>query len=279
MAAQDTTEPDLVLEVWRLHPHGMRIVPADARLLGEAPPGALKWCGPFLYANKTGWWVYPPLDIDIIYKPVDENGTYDSKYDDEPNLKALNRMTGYFEYHHFSNYEHEEQEVIGEMIQPHHQYRNNQRELCSFGYVEMNVVSIWTGCVFKTPPGWCLQIRSPINISLDQPFRIQEGMLETDWMQYDIWMNLKFFRYNEWATLRRDQQYPLAQLVPLRRESYDAKWGVEDNMINCDGPAQDRAVKVFESWNEYNYKKWMSNQGSKDPATHNKERKRPRHQD
>lgn len=269
------TESELTLEVWRLHPNGIRIVPADARLLGEAPPGALKWCGPFLYANKTGWWVYPPADIDIVYKPLDEQGSYDVKFDQDPDAQALNRMPGYFDYKVVSEYAHEEQAVIADMIRPDHQYRSEQRELYHFGYVEMNIVSIWTGCVFKTPPGWCLQIRSPININLDQPFRIQEGILETDWMQYDIWMNLKFFRYNEWATLRRDQRYPLAQLVPVRRESYDEKWALQDNALNCAGPQREQAAKVFDWWNAYNHKKWAGNNGAKDPATHNKERKKP----
>ncbi len=268
------TKSELTLEVWRLHPNGIRIVPADAKLLGEAPPGALKWCGPFLYANKAGWWVYPPADIDLVYKPVDEKGTYDVKYDSDPEVQALNRMPGYFDYRVLSEYAHEEQAVIGEMIQPQHQFRGDQRELYHFGYVEMNIVSIWTGCIFKTPPGWCLQVRSPINLNFDQPFRIQEGMLETDWMQYDIWMNLKFFRYNEWATLRRNQQYPLAQLVPVRRESYDEKWRLQDKVLNGAGADQKQAEKIFDSWNAYNYKKWSAH-GAKDPATHNKERKKP----
>lgn len=267
-------DSEFVLQVWRLHPHGVRIVPADVHLLGEAPPGALRWCGPFNYANKAGWWLYPPLDIDIVYKPVDERGGYDSRYDTEPDLQAANRLPGYFEYHVVSDYEHEECAVIDDLLEPHHQYRSNRRELYTFGHVEMNVANIWTGCVFKTPPGWSLQIRSPINLSLDQPFRIQEGMLETDWLQYDIWLNLKFFRYHEWATLRRDQQYPLAQLVPVRRESYAEKWSLEDNVLNCNGPARTEAVKVFDSWNEYNYKKWLKHDGQKDPATHNRERKK-----
>jgi len=269
------TEAELNLEVWRLHPNGIKIVPADPRLLGEAPPGALKWCGPFLYANKAGWWVYPPADIDVVYKRVDAGGTYDAKFDRDPDVQALNRLPGYFDYTFISEYAHEEQAVIEQMIRPDHQYRGTNRELYHFGYVEMNVLSIWTGCVFKTPPGWCLHIRSPINIDFDQPYRIQEGMLETDWMQYDIWMNLKFFRYNEPVRLRRTQRYPLAQLVPVRRESYDGKWNLQDNTLNCVGAEKEKGVEIFDSWNAYNYKKWGSGNGEKDPATHNKERRKP----
>jgi hypothetical protein len=75
--------------------------------------------------------------------------------------------------------------------------------------------------------------------------------------------------------LRRNQKYPLAQLVPVRRESYDAKWDLQDNTLNCVGANKERAVEIFDSWNAYNYKKWGSNNGAKDPATHNKERKKP----
>lgn len=268
------SESQFLLEVWRLHPHGVRIVPADPHLLGEAPPAAVRWCGPFTYANKAGWWLYPPLDIDIVYKPVDEQQTYDSRYDTDVDLRAANRMPGYFDYHVVTDYEHEEHAVIDDLLEPRHQYRTNERELYAFGHVEMNVVSIWTGCIFRTPPGWSLQIRSPINLDLDQPFRIQEGMLETDWLQYDIWLNLKFFRYHERAILRRNQKYPMAQLVPVRRDSYSEKWRLQDTVLNCDGPSRAEAVKVFDAWNDYNYKKWLKNHGQKDPATHNKERRK-----
>jgi len=79
-------------------------------------------------------------------------------------------------------------------------------------------------------------------------------MLETDWMQYDIWMNLKFFRYNEPVRLRRNQRYPLAQLVPVRRESNDGKWNLQDNSLNCVGAEKEKGVEIFDSWNAYNYK-------------------------
>jgi Family of unknown function (DUF6065) len=267
------SEPHLYLEIWRLHPNGASIVPADKRLLGEAPPGALKWCGPFTYANRAGWWVYPPLDIDIIYRPPDEGGPYHEKYDYERDCRSENMMHGSFDYHVVEDYEHGEEAVIKQMLRPHHKFMDPQRQLYAFGDVEMNVASIWTGCVFKTPPGWCLHIRSPINIGLDTPFRVQEGILETDWMQYDIWMNLKFTRYNEWVSLRRTQHLPLAQLVPVQRESYDGKWELKDNLFTVDGPLKEEAEMVFDRWNDYNYQKWMRD-GRKDPATHHKERKK-----
>ena len=266
------SDQEFVLEVWRLHPNGIRIVPADKNLLGEAPPAALRWCGPFVYANKAGWWVYPPMDIDIIYKPLDSHGAYHSKYDEEPDCQSINMMKGYFDWRVVKDYRHGEAAVIKRMLQDHHEYRNCRRQLYDFGHVEVNIASIWTGCIFKTPPGWCLQIRSPININMEQPFRIQEGILETDWMQYDIWMNLKFVRYNEWAKIRRNQQYPLAQLVPVRRESYDERWELKDNVLTSSGELKEESETIFNKWNNYNHTKWRT--GEKDAATHHKERRK-----
>jgi hypothetical protein len=91
-------------------------------------------------------------------------------------------------------------------------------------------------------------------------------------MRYDIWMNLKFFSYDTWAHIRRDQRYPIAQLIPVRRESYDAEWGLRDNVLNCAGPERSEAAKVFDEWNGYNQQKWRT--GVKDAATHHRERRK-----
>ncbi len=265
-------DSNFILEVWRLHPNGIRIVPADKHLLGEAPRGAIKWCGPFTYANKAGWWVYPPLDIDIVYRPFDREVGCDPKFESDPDFHAHKMMKGYFDYKVLTEYRHQEATVIKKMMKKRHAFRTTRRELYSFSNAEMNVANIWTGCIFKTPPNWCLQIRSPINIDFDQPFRIQEGILETDWMQYDIWMNLKFFRYNEWAYIRKNQHYPIAQLVPVRRESYNETWELKDNVLDNAGSLRRESAKIFDAWNDYNSKKWEG--GDKDPATHHKERKK-----
>lgn len=269
------TDNPLALEVWRLHPEGVRLVPADTRLLGEAPPAALKWCGPFTYANRSGWWVYPPLDIDIIYRPPDEGSPYDEKYNLAADCQAANMMYGSFDYRVVTDYEHGEDAVISNMLRPHHLYRETRRQLYAFGDVEMNVVTIWTGCVFRTPPGWCLHIRSPINIELNAAFRVQEAILETDWMQYDIWMNLKFTRYNEWVCLRKNQHYPLAQLIPVRRESYDRKWGLKESVFDRGGATGQQSDEVFERWNDYNYQKWLQ-MNKKDSTTHHRQRSKQR---
>lgn len=150
----------------------------------------------------------------------------------------------------------------------------------SFGGVDQNVVQMWTGLIFQTPPGWSLMIRSPVNCTR-QPFFVMEGILETDWMHYDIWTNLVFDREKEWAHIRKDNWPPLAMLLPIRRETYESSWQCSANMINRDTP---EGNTVFDYYTQYNHKKFgqggkqlMSRTDpavTKDSTTFYRERKR-----
>ena len=81
--------------------------------------------------------------------------------------------------------------------------------------------------------------------------------------------------------MRRDGWPPLAQLLPVPRQSYDAGWKLEEETINRNTEAANR---VFEYYVSYNEKKFAG--GGKDPlsltdptqtkdsSTYYKERKR-----
>ena len=146
--------------------------------------------------------------------------------------------------------------------------------------METGVVQIWTGCIFETPPNWALHIRSPINFP-PRGCHVMEAVLETDWLQYDIWLNLVFDRPGEVVRLRRDEWPPIAQLVPVPRETYGARWRMEEEALNRNSEAADRA---FRFWVQYNEKKFAGSgtddipfadpPATKDPSTYYKERKR-----
>ena len=59
---------ELKLNVWRLHPVGIKLEPAEKTLKGTANEAGVKWCGPYNYANSSGWWAFPPVDVDILWK-------------------------------------------------------------------------------------------------------------------------------------------------------------------------------------------------------------------
>jgi hypothetical protein len=224
------------LSIHRLHPNGCRIVPAEKTLQGSANPGGVKWCGPFSSANKIGWWVHSPVDIDILWKGGE---TFEHKL-----------------YTPYSDYDHRYTRQLvrpEDGVDPDKWCMEGGRTKLTWGAADAGVVQIWTGCIFKTPPGWCLHVRSPVNFE-PLPFHIQEGILETDWMQYDIWLNVKFHKKHHWASLRRDGP-PIAQLVPTRREAYEQSWETEDVMLTRD---TEEGEKVTAYWLQYNRKKYES---------------------
>jgi hypothetical protein len=253
---------ELNLKVWRLHPHGSPIAPADRTLRGTANKAATRFCGPFTHANRAGWWLFPPVDVDITWLGGTE-----------------------FEYDVLTEYSHDDYHLIHFLLDETDGAAPEKwlpRTKFSWGIVEPGVVQIWTGCIFQTPPGWGLHIRSPINCA-PRGFHVMEAILETDWLQYDIWMNLAFHDEGERVALRRDAWPPVAQLVPVRRESYADDWGLEEQMLHRRSP---EANRVFEYYVEYNEKKFsrggkqrLSREdptSTKDSTTYYRERRRLR---
>ncbi len=248
---------DFTLNIWRLHPSGIRIIPAEKTLNGTAHPEGVKFCGPFTTANKAGFWAFPPADIDICW-------TGES-----------------FEHRIISNYSGVDHEFVKQLVQrkdgvnPEDFCPAGGRSKYTWGAVENNIVQIWTGCIFETPPGWGLHIRSPINFPPRSCY-VMEGILETDWMQYDIWINLVFTKQGEWIKLRREEWPPLAQLIPVQRSP---EWKInKDQLVNRE---EEDANRAFEYWIQYNHKKYSSGgkqmltqERQKDSTTYHKERQR-----
>lgn len=247
------------LKIWKVHPKASKIEAAEKTCKGTANAGGVKWCGPYSSVNRIGFWVYAPVELDFIC----ENGEYkvkmleDYSNEDFNIVKSLEKSTDNLDLEKWI-------------------YPSVGRTKFTWGAVEKNVVQIWTGLIFKTPPEWGLQIRSPINFPKTN-YHVMEGILETEWLQYDIWINL-VCELNQVISIRKDM--PLAHLVPVHRSSFDEDWEFETRPINRDNE-EDNAV--FEYWAEYNKKKFASGgkqfltkDGSltKDATTYFKERKR-----
>lgn len=250
-----------LLKVFRIHPNGVRIEKANKHLNNKANKGALTWCGPYTWANSFGWWIYPGFDLDIICHehPVDNCYT--------------GRWGGHYTYN-----------VSGYDDSDYIQMRNFEYELsCKMNYLgkqhysidepEKDCISLWTGCVFQMPKDWALMIKSPTNIGLiydnSCPACVQEGILEVDWMRYDIWTNFKFFKYDSPLSFRKDQDWPIAQIIPIHKSSYETHWNMQELLMEPDN--QD-CIDMYEQYVEYNYKKWIE-KGEKDGFVFKKLRK------
>ncbi|NHC13041.1 DUF6065 family protein [Motilibacter deserti] len=222
-------QDELGLTVWRLHSGGSAVRPAERSLAGTAHRGGMKFCGPFTNANKSGWWVSSPVDLDITWRGgSDFEWTLHGDYPDTENQLLRFLMLG-------------EQDV--------HPGRWLPRSKFSWGMVEAGVVQIWTGCIFSTPPGWGLQVRSPVNTDR-QPYSVMEAVLETDWLHTDIWLNVVFHEKDVPVQLRRESWPPLAQLLPVRREAYDERWSLQERTLDRSTPEGEKVFKFFVDYQE-----------------------------
>ena len=261
---QDHTESPF-LRVRRLHPtQGIKIVPANSKLIGPDGQnetehnyfrsGAIKRCGPYVHANSLGWWIFPAVDLDATYHPNGEWTIHEyNKFDEIQQREYLSSLPPY-EYKTESG---ETRELPSKYL---------TRNYVNAGLADENILQIWTGVILRTPPGWGLLIRSPINVEedYDRSWYIQEGVIESDWMDYDIWTNIVFKKPNQKVEIRQKMWPPLAQIVPIRREAYDTKWDLDDQLITADDPE-------FASWQDYNFKKWTQ-MNEKESRTYYKER-------
>ena len=132
-------------------------------------------------------------------------------------------------------------------------------DLLSFGKVEPNIMTMWTGCIFETPPGWGLLITQPINdyyrYDKTKPYTIQTGILETDWMVYDIWVNVAV---TENCTFTIEKDKPIATLIPIRRDTYEDKWDLEVGSVD---------KLSYKRWLDYNYRKYGAYRHEKENKT------------
>jgi hypothetical protein len=247
------------LKIWKVHPKASKVQIAEKTCKGTANLNGVKWCGPYSSVNKMGFWVYAPVDLDFVC----EKGEYKVKMlesfsnEDYFLVKSLERSSDNFEINKW-------------MI------KETGRTKFTWGAVEKNVVQIWTGLIFKTPPNWALQIRSPINFPKTN-FHVMEGILETDWLQYDIWINL-VCEPDQIISIRKE--FPIAHLIPIPRDSFEDDWKIEENTLNRNSQEDNF---VFEYWVEYNKKKFanggkqfLTKDGSltKDGTTYFKEKKK-----
>lgn len=228
---------DYKFKVWRCHPKAARVIPAEKTLNGTAHPQGVKFCRPFSLANAAGWWLFPPVDVDICWRGGNE-----------------------FEHRLIEPYSNADHELVRSLVKPSD--RTDIESWCpaasgrskfTWGAVEPSIVQFWTGLIFELPPGWVLHIRSPINFDRRPEFSVMEGVVEADWMQYDIWINMRFDKPDQWVGLRKDSWPPLAQLIPMRRETYEAEWTMEEEIIHRNTP---EANRVFEFWVNYNTNKF-----------------------
>jgi Family of unknown function (DUF6065) len=175
--------------------------PADPEVLGSLPVRAVRFCEPVTAASGYGWWIYPPLDIDV---------TWDGH-------AVAWRLPG-----------EERWQPVGDVVLStfvdafERRAAPAERDLSHIPVLmrgpEAGIVTLWTGLLARTAANWSILVRPLANYPRNSGYEALEGMMETDWWFGPLIATLRIVKTDTVLEFRKGR--PLVQAQPVFREAY-----------------------------------------------------------
>lgn len=174
---------------------------ADRSAMGTLPMRAVRYCEALTSATAFGWWLFPPIDLELLW---DGNDIF-WRCDEAPDWMPLQTAA------QLPNYVAEFDAIAPAALKG-----------CSPPFLtalpEPGTLQLWSGVIAQTAPDWHLLVRSPANLPQAGGICLFEGIVETDRWFGPLFTNMRFTRSHTPVRLRSD--YPLIQVQPLPRHSY-----------------------------------------------------------
>lgn len=174
---------------------------ADRSAAGTLPTRAFRYCEAATSASAFGWWVFPPMDLTLMWDGADIFWTFHG-VDDWLPLQPSAQCPDFA--------------AAFDDAAPSDLRGCSPPMLTALP--EPGALQIWTGLIARTRPDWHLLIRAPANLPTPGGFALYEGIVETDAWFGPLFTNLRFTRTNVPVRLRAD--FPLAQVQPVHRVAY-----------------------------------------------------------
>lgn len=192
---------DPIVRFHQLTSRGRPPMRADRSACGTLPVRAVRYCEALTSATAFGWWLFPPIDLELLWDGSEVFWRCNDVPDWMPLLPSAQ----------LPNYVAEFDAVAPAELNG-----------CSPPFLtalpEPGTVQIWTGLIAQTAPDWHLLVRAPANMAQTGGTCLFEGIVETDRWFGPLFTNLRFTRSHMPIRLRAD--YPLVQVQPVPRHSY-----------------------------------------------------------
>ena len=167
---------------------------------GTLPVRAIRFCEPVTAASSFGWYVFPPINFQVLFDGVCAVWTYDGAEAWYPLDTA--------QYPGFA--------AKFDKAAPH-----NIRGF-SPPFLTMTedpaILQIWTGLIVRTAPDWSLLLRSVANLPHSPGYQQLEGIIETDHWGGPLFHNIHLVQTGvpvQFSTYR-----PFLQVQPIHRAHY-----------------------------------------------------------
>ena len=140
-----------IVEFFRLIRQTRPAKRAERAAAGYLPSRGLRYCDALTSATGYGYWVFPPLDIRLIWNGEEIFWSYGP---DESWLPLSGTDSGAVQ---FPNYA-----TAFDATAPEFLHGYSPPFLTALP--EQGGVQMWTGLLARTRPGWSLSVRSPVNL-------------------------------------------------------------------------------------------------------------------
>ena len=199
---------------------------ADRAAAGTLPTRAYRYCDAVTSASGYGWWVFAPMDLQLIWDGHDVFWYFDGA----PDWMALSPSA------QFPDFSQAFDTAAPATLQG-----------CAPPFLtalpEPGAVQIWTGLMARTGEDWSLLIRAPANLPNPGGYSLYEGIVETDRWFGPLFTNLRLTQTHKPVHLRAD--FPLVQVQPLPRDAY------AERTLNATSIVPNMAAMGSDDWRAY----------------------------
>ncbi len=178
---------------------------AERSAAGYLPGRAMRYCDALTSATGYGYWIFPPMDIRLLWNGEQIFWSYG---EDETWMPLSGTDSGAVQ---FPNYAAAFDATAPEAL------RGYSPPFLT-ALPELGGVQMWTGLVAKTRPGWSLSVRSPVNLPAVPGVVAWEGIIETD-----LWFGPLFTIFRITKTdmpVHIRSHIPFVQVQPVPQLAY-----------------------------------------------------------
>lgn len=226
---------------------------ADKSALGTLPTAAFQYCEAVRTASTYGWYIFPPMDVRLMWDGVDVYCSIDGKW----------------------------QQLSGLHVQEFSEYWDSNAPADLKGYAPPFVISlfvpgmiqIWSGLLVSTVKDWCVLVGPISNIPQSKNFATFEGIIETDTFRpCPLFINMRLLTTDREILISKSK--PLFQVRPLRRECYAEDTLKHSEYEGLSRRVADKGGMSEEDWNGFRSTVRTVGAAARVPGSYGAERRR-----
>ena len=218
-----------VVDFVKLIPDGRPPKRADRSGAGSLPGRAMRYCDALTTATGYGYWLFPPIDLQLMWDGEQIFWSFD---DADDWLPLSGAPSGAAQFPGFTEQ--------FDAIAPNGLQGYSPPFLTALP--ELGGVQIWTGLLARTRPGWSLNVRMPVNLPGIPGLTSWEGLVESDHWYGPLFNNFRLTRTDFPVHLRAQQ--PFLQVQPVPQIAYS------DEVLN-NMPVRTADEMTAEDWQDF----------------------------